>query len=150
MTFILSLVLPINDITTTLEDPPSFQGQEIEAFDPSLKERHQRLYPNLKPVELQASPQEVYSKLKDWIEGRDDWEMNHQEEPRQIEWVATTELMNFKDDVVVRLEELGEKQTKVHLRSKSRVGKSDLTANAKRIEEVLSFLIKNTRATTDS
>jgi uncharacterized protein (DUF1499 family) len=151
-TFLLSLLLPINDITTSLEAPPGFKGQEIEAFDQGLKERHQRLYPDLKPIELHASPEAVFSSLKEWIKSRDDWELSYEDKATQIEWIATTEVMNFKDDVVVRIENLGQTsaegpQSKIHVRSKSRVGKSDLTANAKRIKEVLNFLIKNTRAT---
>ena len=53
-----------------------------------------------------------------------------------IEATQTTTLWGFKDDVVVRIVEQGDK-TAVDLRSVSRIGMSDLGANAKRIEKFL-------------
>ena len=51
----------------------------------------------------------------------------------RIEATATTALFGFKDDVVIRLTE-SEGGTRVDMRSASRVGLSDLGANAARID----------------
>ena len=53
-----------------------------------------------------------------------------------IEAVDTTAIMGFKDDVVIRINTNAE-GTLVDLRSVSRVGVSDLGANAARIREFL-------------
>ena len=51
---------------------------------------------------------------------------------RRIEAVATTFWFGFKDDVVVRITAEGA-GSRVDVRSKSRVGRSDLGTNAQRI-----------------
>lgn len=55
----------------------------------------------------------------------------------RIEAVATSFWFGFKDDFIVRLTPLDEGKTKVDLRSKSRVGGSDLGANAARVREFM-------------
>lgn len=57
----------------------------------------------------------------------------------RIEATATTPIMGFKDDVVIRVRDEAGKSI-VDMRSVSRVGKSDLGANAKRIALFLSEL----------
>ncbi|MBE9538806.1 MAG: DUF1499 domain-containing protein [Proteobacteria bacterium] len=54
-----------------------------------------------------------------------------------IEAVATTSIMAFKDDIVIRLMRGAENGTVIDLRSASRVGQSDLGANARRIREFM-------------
>ncbi len=51
----------------------------------------------------------------------------------RIEAVATSFWFGFKDDFIVRLTPMDDGRTKIDLRSKSRVGGSDLGANAKRV-----------------
>ena len=58
---------------------------------------------------------------------------------RRIEAVATTRWFHFKDDVVVRLSE-SNGQSRIDVRSVSRVGKSDIGANARRIRAYLKIL----------
>ena len=52
---------------------------------------------------------------------------------------ATTPWFGFKDDVVVRVERAGT-GSRVDVRSKSRVGRSDLGVNARRIRDFLAAL----------
>ena len=59
----------------------------------------------------------------------------------RIEAVATTSLLRFKDDIVIEVRASIE-GAEVHMRSKSRVGRSDFGANAKRIESFFSKLKK--------
>ena len=57
----------------------------------------------------------------------------------QLQYQVSTTLMGYVDDVVVLWEPKGDGY-EVHIRSKSRVGKSDLGANARRIESFLNQL----------
>jgi uncharacterized protein (DUF1499 family) len=53
-----------------------------------------------------------------------------------VEAVATTPWFGFKDDVAVRVSPAGA-GSRIDVRSKSRLGRSDLGTNAKRIQELL-------------
>ena len=61
-----------------------------------------------------------------WLQGR-------------VEVVATTLWFGFKDDIVIRISPSGS-GSRVDMRSKSRVGRSDLGANAARIRAFLGRL----------
>ena len=50
-----------------------------------------------------------------------------------LEAIDTTFWFRFKDDVVVRVRASGPSRARVDVRSKSRVGRGDLGANARRI-----------------
>ena len=52
----------------------------------------------------------------------------------EIQAVATTKVLRFKDDVVISIRSEGT-LTAVNIRSHSRIGKGDLGANARRIRE---------------
>ncbi|MCB2096694.1 MAG: DUF1499 domain-containing protein [Parvularculaceae bacterium] len=53
----------------------------------------------------------------------------------RIEAVATSFWFGFKDDFIIRLTPVGKGMTRIDIRSKSRVGGSDLGANAARVRE---------------
>ena len=55
-------------------------------------------------------------------------------EKGEIQAVATTRLLRFKDDVTIRVGRESEVAT-VNVRSRSRIGKGDLGANARRIRD---------------
>ena len=56
---------------------------------------------------------------------------------RRIEAVYTSRGFGFKDDFIVRLSSSEDELVRVDVRSKSRVGKSDLGDNAARVREFL-------------
>ncbi len=58
----------------------------------------------------------------------------------RVEAVDTTFLFGFRDDLVVRISAEEGKGTRVDVRSKSRVGMSDLGQNAKRIARFIELL----------
>jgi len=60
----------------------------------------------------------------------------------RIEATATTPWFGFKDDVVVRVMP-ADHGSRIDVRSVSRVGKSDLGTNARRIQEYLSKIIRS-------
>lgn len=57
-----------------------------------------------------------------------------------IEGVATTALLQFKDDFAIRIKQGRRNMTTVDMRSKSRTGASDLGANAARIRSYFKAL----------
>jgi uncharacterized protein (DUF1499 family) len=70
------------------------------------------------------------------------WEIREVAKARGvIEAVATTRLFKFKDDVTITVAPEGAAVV-VHVRSKSRVGKGDLGANARRIRVFQAELAK--------
>jgi uncharacterized protein (DUF1499 family) len=138
----------IHDITTDTFDPPLFVALLEErkkapngaAYGgPTIAAQQQRGYPDIKSLVLKASPQDVMQRAIDAAR-KLDWEIVSSDAPTgRIEATATTSWFGFKDDVVVRVRpESG--GSRVDVRSVSRVGDSDLGANAKRIREFLSRL----------
>ncbi|HEY7241799.1 MAG TPA: DUF1499 domain-containing protein [Burkholderiales bacterium] len=110
-------VPPINDIST----------------DPSESSAAQRAaYPDLQPLHLAEAPGIAFARAKDAAE-RAGWQIVRADPSAgRIEAVATTLWFGFKDDVIVRIAAEAD-GSRVDVRSKSRVGRSDLGTNAQRI-----------------
>ena len=96
-------------------------------------------YPDIMPFYTDMSLEEVFEKSNNIAEDFG-WEI-HQADLNSgiIEATDTTLLFGFKDDIVVRITKSLE-NTRVDVRSVSRVGRSDLGANAARIERFLDAL----------
>jgi len=131
----------INDITTTPDDPPSFRraallpenrGRDM-TYSPSNIGRQRKAYPDLKPLALNAPPESAYEAALNAAKRMPRWTILAADAAaRSIEAVASTGLLRFKDDIVIEVRPNGSGST-LHMRSKSRVGKGDLGANAERI-----------------
>jgi uncharacterized protein (DUF1499 family) len=108
---------PINDIST----------------DPQERSEAQRkAYPDIQPLRLQVAPNIAFERAKGAIEEAG-WQLVREDASAgRIEAVASTFWFGFKDDVVVRIAADGT-GSRVDVRSKSRVGRSDLGTNAQRI-----------------
>ncbi len=63
-----------------------------------------------------------------------------------IEAVATSPLMRFRDDVLIRLTRTSEVETRIDIRSASRLGKHDLGANARRVLALIEAIARLSRA----
>lgn len=94
--------------------------------------QQQQAYPNVKTIETDLSLPEAHKRAlavvtdMGWKVVAEDAQTGH------IEAVVSSAVFGFKDDVVVR-SRVAEQGVVVDLRSASRVGISDLGANAKRI-----------------
>ncbi len=134
----------INDVTTDLADPPRFvhaptlegnRGRDF-AYPESFVEEVRESYPDLGALLVSVPPREAFEQALEAARGMPRWEITWiSEKELFFEGVATTRLLRFKDDFVVRVRavEGSGDQSRIDMRSKSRVGKSDLGANAKRI-----------------
>jgi uncharacterized protein (DUF1499 family) len=98
-------------------------------------------YPDLKPQVFAQSSDQVFDAASA-VAHATGWNVTKEDRTGGvIEAVATTPLMRFKDDVTITLSPDGT-QTKVVVRSHSRIGKGDLGTNAKRIRLFQSDLAK--------
>jgi uncharacterized protein (DUF1499 family) len=141
-------VPPIHDITTDTSDPPAFvallevrnQSPNGAAYGgPAVAAQQQKAYADVKPLVIAAPPREAMQKALDAARAMG-WEVRASDTASgRIEATATTTWFSFKDDVIVRIRPEGA-GSRVDVRSVSRVGASDVGANAKRIREFLSRL----------
>ncbi|MBL0967086.1 DUF1499 domain-containing protein [Blastomonas sp. UPD001] len=149
----------IHDITTNLDNPPQFQVLKLRPDDfadipgrgepkytgMDAKERwkvlHRGAYGDLKTVIIKLPVDRVVT-LAEEVARERGWEIAlAKPEEGRLEATDTVSLFKFKDDVVVRVQPgPGGLTSEVDVRSVSRVGKSDLGVNAKRIRSFLNDL----------
>ena len=127
----------INDITTDTQAPPQFsQPRPYERHFPELQKLG---YPDLVPLELAVPPPQAFARAREAAHGLG-WEIVAADEAAgRMEAVATTLWFGFKDDVAVRIVPTA-KGSRIDVRSRSRVGRSDIGANADRIRKFFSVL----------
>lgn len=141
-------VPPIHDVTTDPDDPPRFvavlprrQGapNPAEHGGPALAAQQRVGYPDLAPARLPAQPDRVFARAVEVARALG-WEVVATEPAEgRLEATARTRWFGFRDDVVVRVRPDGP-GSRVDVRSVSRVGRSDLGTNARRIREFLAAL----------
>ena len=134
-------VPPIHDITTDTENPPLFvaiaplrtDAPNPAAYDGENSARQQlAAYPDIQPIALPMATRDAFGRAL--AAARDlGWEIVAAvPDPGRIEATDTSFWYGFKDDVVIRIAG-DDRESRIDIRSKSRVGKSDLGKNAERI-----------------
>lgn len=117
---------------------------------------HRKRYPDIQPAIFAEPPPVVFmaayetARALNWhIMNARKWQITHEGHVIEgwIEATATTRLLRFKDDVVIRVRAEGS-GTRLDMRSASRVGKTDLGANARRIRHFLSILKNSIKSNT--
>ena len=141
---------PINDITTDTANPPAFVAllpQRANAPVPAsyagaaTAGQQRNAYPDIAPIVVPTAPAAAYAKAlaaaraAGWVIVAADAAAG------RIEATATTPWFGFRDDVVIRVVAEGS-GSRVDIRSLSRVGKSDLGANARRVREFTAVMIR--------
>lgn len=132
----------IHDISTDTVTPPQFvavtpelrrAGSNPLVYPAENAAAQAAAYPQVKPVVVQAPPADAFRKALALVQARDWQIVAAVPSAGRIEATATAAWWGFKDDIVLRFmpQDGG---TRVDIRSVSRVGRSDLGANAKRIE----------------
>lgn len=147
-------VPPIHDISTDLVNPPEFVAiaplradapNPVEYAGVEAATQQRAAYPELQTLNYPQSKSELVEATKKVINNLG-WQLvNIDANQGIIEATDKTMWFGFKDDVIVRITDNGSKRL-VDIRSKSRVGGSDLGKNAERIhkfiEELDSILTK--------
>ncbi|MEE2775199.1 MAG: DUF1499 domain-containing protein, partial [Acidobacteriota bacterium] len=136
-------VPPIHDITTNLDDPPQFVAALTHPDNASrdltyphggsdVPQLQREGYGDLEPIHLDGSAETSFAAA---VAAANElgWEVVDEDPATgRIEATETTTIFSFVDDVVIRVRADGPGSV-VDLRSTSRVGQSDLGANAARI-----------------
>ncbi|MCL6415345.1 DUF1499 domain-containing protein [Aestuariirhabdus sp. Z084] len=134
----------IHDVTTDLANPPQFdavaalrssQDHSVIYEGESVAAQQRAGYPDLLPVITETNPEQAFIRLKAMIQARG-WVLVDDDPARgRLEAVITSWLFGFKDDLVIRIQPYGS-GARIDMRSASRIGRSDLGANAARIREL--------------
>ena len=143
-------VPPIHDITTDTENPPAFVsilplrkdapnpadygGQEVAA-------QQKAAYPDLAPAVIPLPSSQAFEQALRTARDMGWTIVNSNPGEGRIEATDTTFWFGFKDDIVIRITAAGQ-ESRVDVRSVSRVGRSDVGTNAKRIRRFLEKLKK--------
>ncbi|MFT7016791.1 MAG: hypothetical protein ACJAUT_000188 [Cellvibrionaceae bacterium] len=150
----IAAVPRIHDISTNLVDIPQFTkaqalrhaGDNSLAFSDDVARQQKAAYPKLKTLLIASNINEAVKKSIN-IAQQLGWQIHFIDETRGlIEATYTSTLFGFIDDIVIRVHQVdveagvegdvGAKAgVQIDLRSASRVGESDLGANAQRIKE---------------
>jgi hypothetical protein len=150
-------VPPIHEVSTSLISPPPFQTLKLrddylknvptrrwDGLVPMTMEQrwrtwHEAFYGDIKTIETPWTIPETTQRAEA-IARKLGWEIVRSEPAKgQIEATATSRWFRFKDDIAIRVMQ-GPFMTIVDIRSISRVGQSDLGANAARVRAFLAAM----------
>lgn len=144
---------PLNDISTDSNNPPKFEhpvyrikvknGEENLGaqflLDRSFRGNSQvqaEKYKDISPIILKVPMSLINPILFGALGKFPEWHMVLVDKVRsRAELEVKSEVMHFVDDIVVEARPVDANSTQIVMRSRSRVGQSDLGANAKRIIE---------------
>ena len=142
-------VPPIHDISTDTLNPPAFvetklsrigaqNGPEYgDAVWPAERLAAATLsaYPELRPINSSLERSEAVEKSREVLQSMGLEIISVDFEAGRLEALDTSFWFGFKDDIVVRVQESPNANgvVRIDIRSKSRVGQSDLGVNAKRV-----------------
>lgn len=147
----IATVPPIHDITTDTEDPPQFDAAvNLRAKDwmtknppeyagPEAAEQQKAFegYADIKPAYFDAPADVVFDRALKTVKEDFGWlVMSESKEKGVIEAAETSFWFGFTDDVVIRIR-TEDGRTRLDMRSKSRIGQSDVGMNAKRIRRFM-------------
>jgi uncharacterized protein (DUF1499 family) len=136
----------IHDITTDTVDPPAFQAlvaarertpNAVDYPGEQVARQQRAAYPDIVALRLRVPLPRVRDAAVAEVRARG-WHLAAATDS-VIEATATTRWFGFEDDVVIRLRE-EDGHVRVDMRSASRVGRSDVGANAARIRDFLGAL----------
>lgn len=138
----------LNDVSTDLAAPPAFSASSAARAarggfvhpEPTAQTRdtQRRAYPGVQPVLLDVEPEEAY-RLALKTAGSRHWHIIEAVPPKgrfgvgHIDAIAASRIMGFPEDIAIRIRSQAG-QTRVDLRSASRLERTDIGSNAARIE----------------
>ncbi len=135
----------INDITTSFDNPPQFKELAKKypnrdyMYHQEFKQKQESYY-SIFPLRIKNTQDTVFT-LAHEITQEQGWKIVSVDKSQsRIEAVATTSFFRFKDDIVIEIRVSKDGLIEVHMRSKSRLGKGDFGANARRISLYLKCL----------
>jgi hypothetical protein len=154
-------VPPIHHISTDIENPPAFsdaavaeRGPDANSLDLAtarlpvdprfgaasgalVTDLQRATWPDIRTLEVSGAPASVFPVARAAMVAQGIEITREDADSGRIEGVHTSFWFGFRDDVVVRLVTTPTGRTRVDVRSVSRVGLSDLGANARRVRAIL-------------
>ena len=140
----------IHDITTDTDNPPAFVSvlplrkdapNPAEYGGPGIAAQQKAAYPDLVPAMIPLTSSQAFEQALRTALDMGWTIVNSTPGEGRIEATDTTFWFGFKDDIVIRITAAG-RESRVDVRSVSRVGRSDVGTNAKRIRKFLERLKK--------
>jgi uncharacterized protein (DUF1499 family) len=138
----------IHDITTDTVNPPAFVAladarkaapNGLEYKGAEIAEKQKQAYPDIAPLASKLTPAELFVK-SETAARTSGWEIAAADvQAGRIEATVTSLIYGFKDDMVIRITPAAG-GSQLDMRSMSRMGKSDVGMNAKRIREFVASL----------
>jgi uncharacterized protein (DUF1499 family) len=134
----------IHDVSTDTANPPPFEAvvplrrgakNPVEYVSATAAEQR-RGYPDIAPLQLALAPTVVFDNAERAARAMGWQVVDASPDKLRIEAIDTSPWFGFKDDIVVRITAQGNGSV-VDVRSLSRVGSSDLGANARRVRAYL-------------
>jgi uncharacterized protein (DUF1499 family) len=131
----------IHDITTDTNNPPPFVALQPERATsengaayggPAVATQQKRGYPDLAPLVLALPPEQAFARVETAARAMGWRVVAAAPAEGRLEASDTTRWFGFTDDIVVRVKP-GPGGSRIDVRSASRVGRSDLGVNARRI-----------------
>ncbi len=132
----------IHDITTDTDNPPAFialaQARKaapngLDYKGAEIAGQQKQAYPDIAPMSASLPPQELFKKAEALVRASG-WEIAEADPVQgRIEATYTSRLYAFKDDIAIRITAAPGGGSRLDMRSMSRVGRSDVGANAARI-----------------
>jgi uncharacterized protein (DUF1499 family) len=137
----------INDVSTDLETPPSFL-RSVKALEarggrtppepsPAARAAQQRAYPDVQPILVDMESNEAYQLALEAAKARG-WRIIDAIAPSVREGIGHIDasekslFLGFVDDIAIRIKPLAN-QTRIDIRSTSRIWRHDFGANAQRV-----------------
>ena len=142
----------LNDITTTPDHPPEFRAcknQKVNQnrnliYPAGFGASQKKSYPDLRPLDTKIDPDKLFAIAEKIASQMPRWKIiSTDSRSRLIEAVAKTSCVGYRDDVIIEIRREGNFGI-LHMRSKSRLGRGDFGANAKRIRTFLDLTRKQT------
>jgi uncharacterized protein (DUF1499 family) len=140
---------PLNDVTTDVMEPPSFGRSRAAVdgrgglipleYDATLAMEQQDAYPDLQPILMDQTPEEAMA-LALRAATNLGWRVLDSTPPAgragsgRIEATARSLVFGFSEDITIRIRP-AINETRIDLRSASRVGRHDFGSNAGRIRD---------------
>jgi uncharacterized protein (DUF1499 family) len=138
----------IHDVTTDTARPPEFVALRavrepspngVAYGGPAVAEQQRRGYPDIGPAFLPVTPERAFARVEAAARALG-WDVVAAAPAEgRLEATDATRWFGFKDDIAVRVAPTAN-GSRVDIRSASRVGRSDLGANARRVRAFLAAL----------
>jgi hypothetical protein len=137
---------PLNEVSTDLDTPPPLDGRDgTPGGGPPMTDQRRRkvrrAYPELiGGLEVPLDADQTFARVQALARKQRGWTVQRTDlAGRLLTAVAVTPLLRFKDDLTIRVRPSGS-GARVDMRSRSRVGRDDLHANATRVRRFFEAL----------